>query len=319
MKRLMVAFVAALMVVIPSACVRMKAPLANPTGSARGASLWQQPTVPTADLYYGPWGSSRAPDPSATYEFVGLKHTGVNPGMTVRDPQGREWSVKQKAAGGLDDEGGVEVTVSRLLSAVGYHQPASYYLPAFWLKDDWGTRAELGGRFRLKDDRLKEVGAWSWQENPFVGTRPYQGLLVLLMMVNSTDLKNSNNTLYEHRNGDLVEQWYVVRDVGAALGDLDRFAPRKGDADAFARDPFILGARNGHVDFAYKGWYTKLVRDRVTPRDVAWMSDLLAQLSDRQWHDAFRAGGFEREETERFIRTLRGRIDEGKRVAVRAN
>ena len=319
MKRLIGGLIAALMLAIPSACVRMKPPPAHPTGSVRGASLWQQPNVRAADLYYGPWGSSRAPDPAATYTFVGFKHTGINPGMTVRDLQGREWSVKQKPPGGLDDEGGVEVTVSRLLSSVGYHQPASYYMPAFWLKDDWGTHAEIGGRFRLKDDRLKDVGIWSWQENPFVGTRPYQGLLVLLMMLNSTDLKNSNNTLYEHRNGDLVEQWYVVRDVGAALGDLNRFAPRKGDADAFARDPFILGVRNGHVIFDYNGWYKNLVRDRVTPGDVAWVSDLLAQLSDRQWHDAFRAGGFGREESERFIRTMLQKVNVGRTLSARAN
>ena len=98
---------------------------------------------------------------------------------------------------------------------VGYHQPPVYYLPRFSLKDDWGTHAEVGGRFRLKDETLKDTGVWSWQENPFIGTRPYQGLLVLLMMFNSTDLKNSNNTLYERRDGDLVEQWYVVRDIGA--------------------------------------------------------------------------------------------------------
>ena len=45
---------------------------------------------------------------------------------------------------------------------------------------------------------------------------------MLLMMFNSTDLKNTNNSLYEHRDGDLVEQWYVARDVGSALGDTQR-------------------------------------------------------------------------------------------------
>ncbi len=110
--------------------------------------------------------------------------------MTVKDEQDREWSVKQPYPGGLDSEAPVEVVVSRLLSAVGYHQPPIYYLPAFTLKDDFGKHVEVGGRFRLKDPSLKETGFWKWEDNPFVGTKPYQGLIVLLMMFNSTDLKN---------------------------------------------------------------------------------------------------------------------------------
>jgi hypothetical protein len=190
-------------------------------------------------------------------------------------------------------------------------------LPAFTLKDDWGTHTEIGGRFRLKEDTLKDLGSWSWQENPFIGSRPFEGLLALMMMFNATDLKNSNNTLYEHRRGDLVEHWYVARDVGAALGDTHRFAPRKGDAQAFAAHPFILGVSNGHVTFAYHGWYRKLVEDRITPDHVRWASDLLGQLSDGQWRDAFRAGGYTPAESDLFIRTLRTKIEQGRTVGRR--
>ena len=310
--------VVALVAVASTACVRVKRPALQPTAAVRGASLWQAPTdLPTRDLFHGPWGAQNAPDPRAIYTFVERKHTGVNPGMTVVDPQGREWSVKQAPPGGLDNEGQVEVVVSRLLSAVGYHQPPSYYLPAFTLKDDFGTHTEIGGRFRLKEKTLKDLGPWSWQENPFIGSKPYQGLLVLMMMFNSTDMKNSNNTLYEHRRGDFIEQWYVVRDVGAALGDTDRFAPRKGDPDAFENHPFILGVNNRHVTFAYSGWYKNLVRDRITPDDVAWASNLLAQLTDRQWRDAFRAGGYDADASSRFIRALRARIEQGRNAARR--
>jgi hypothetical protein len=193
-----------------------------------------------------------------------------------------------------------------------------YYLPAFTLKDDWGTHAEPGGRFRLKHDDLKDEGSWRWESNPFVGSRPYQGLLVALMMFNSTDLKNSNNTLYERKRGDLVDRWYVVRDIGAALGDTDRFAPRKGHIETFERYPFILGVNNGHVDFAYNGWYSKFVRDRVTPEDVMWITNLLAQLTEQQWRDAFRAGGFEPAVANRFIRRLREKVEEGRNLARRS-
>jgi hypothetical protein len=258
------------------------------------------------------------PDPADTYTFVAPKRSGVNPGMTVVDSKGREWSVKQPYPGGLENEGQVEVVVSRLLSAVGYHQPPVYYVPAFTLKDDWGTHVEVGGRFRLKHDTMKDVGEWSWQENPFIGKPEFNGLLTILMMLNDTDLKNSNNTLYEVRKGDLIEQWYVTRDVGAALGDTNAFAPFKGRPDAFERTPFILGATNGHVDFAYKGLYKNLVRERITPEEVAWASNLLGQLTDKQWQDAFRAGGYEADDANRFIRKLRAKIDEGRALGQRA-
>jgi hypothetical protein len=238
--------------------------------------------------------------------------------MTVKDSKGREWSVKQPHPGGMDNEGQVEVVVSRLLSAAGYHQPPVYFVPAFTLKDDWGTHTEVGGRFRLKHETLNDVGQWSWQENPFIGTRPYNGLLTLLMMFNSTDMKNSNNTLYERRKGDLVEHLYVARDIGAALGDAHRLAPRKGHPDTFERTPFITGVNNGHVQFAYTGWYKNLVLDRITPEDLAWASNLLGQLSDRQWQDAFRAGGYDAETSNRFIKKLRAKIEEGRNIGRRA-
>jgi hypothetical protein len=296
-----------------TSCVRVKPPATKPSEAPPGATLWERPAdLATRDLFYGPWGREHAPDPNAVYTLVELKHTGVNPGMTVLDPNGREWSVKQPPPGHFDSEAPVEVALSRLLSGIGYHQPPAYILPSFTLKDDWGTHTEPGGRFRPKEKTLDSKGEWSWQDNPFIGTRQLGGLLTLMMMFNSTDLKDSNNTLYHRKIGDRVEVWYVARDLGAALGDRHRLSPRKGDPDAFERMPFIHGVQNGYVQFAYNGWYRRLVRDRVTPADVEWVSNLLGQLSDRQWQDAFRAGGYEPAVANRFIRKLREKVEQGR-------
>lgn len=197
---------------------------------------------------------------------------------------------------------------------LGYHQPPVYYLPSFTLADDWGTHTERGGRFRLHEKTLKDKGEWSWQQNPFVGMRPYQGLLVILMMFNSSDLKNANNTLYEQRSGDVVEPWYVVRDLGTALGDTGRLAPTRSNPDVFARQPFIVGVRDGFVEFEYHGWHQDLVQRRITPDDVGWASYLLSQLGDRQWRDAFRAAGYTPAVADRFIGTLAARIAKGRQV-----
>jgi hypothetical protein len=287
-----------------------------PPRDAPQAEFWQQPTdLSGRDLFHGPWGRERAPDPDATYAFVARKQHGTNPGVTVLDAAGREWHVKQPPHNDQGAEGPIEVTLSRVLSAVGYHQPPIYFVPSLSIADAKGrTHVEPGGRFRLTEKSIKNTGEWSWHENPFVGTRPYQGLLVILMMFGSSDLKNENNALYEVQNhNEDVARWYVVRDLGTALGETGRLAPKRGDPDIFEREPFITGVKDGFVQFNYHGWHQELFK-RISPADVAWASAWLGQLSDQQWRDAFRAGGYEPAVAERFIGRLRQKIADGRRL-----
>ena len=270
--------------------------------------LWHAADVARADTYNGPWGAERAPDPKATYSFVHAKTHGVSPGMTVRDPHGVEWSVKE------GEEGPVEVTVSRVLSAVGYHQPPVYFLPTFSLRDEKGrTHIAGGGRFRPHDKTLKDLGEWSWQQNPFVDTKPYQGLLVILMMFESSDLKNSNNSLYELKEPrEGAAHWYVVRDIGTSLGETGRLDPKRNDPEIFEQRKFISGLHGQYVEFSYHGWHQELFRDRITADDVRWASVLLGKLSDHQWADAFRAGQYDSDVAQRFIARLKEKIAEGR-------
>jgi hypothetical protein len=271
------------------------------------AEMWRPIDVASADLFYGPWGAAFAPDASATYTFIERKTRGASPGLSVRDPNGLEWSVKQ---GG---EGPVECTLSRVLSAIGYHQPPVYYLPSFTLSRGDRIEQAKGGRFRPKLKIIRENGDWSWQQNPFVGTPPYQGLLVVLMIFNSSDVKNSNNSIYtlaEPREG--AARWFVVRDLGSALGETGRLDARKGDPDLFEQPPFITGVHDGFVEFGgYHGWHQELFRGRITPSDVSWGCTLLSRLSDDQWADAFRAGGYPPEIAARFIRRIKEKIGQG--------
>src|SRR4051812_34798179 len=119
--------------------IPMCAPHVRPTlppWDAQMAQLWEHPlNVEDRDLYHGPWGPERAPDPLATYTFVAKKQHGTNPGVTVIDERGREWHVKQPPSNQQGAEGPVEVVLSRVLSAVGYHQPPVYFLPSFVMTD----------------------------------------------------------------------------------------------------------------------------------------------------------------------------------------
>ena len=287
------------------------APPVRPTVPASAAvgdlsQLWRPIDIDSADLLHGPWGAEFAPDPDATYTFLERKKTGNSPGMTVRDPKGLEWSVKQGA------EGPVEPTVSRVLSAVGYHQPPVYYLPSFIVSRDGQVERVEGGRFRPKIEGFTEAGTWSWQQNPFVGTQPYQGLLVLLMLLNSSDIKNANNSIYELRDPrEGATRWFVVRDLGASLGQSGRLDPPRGDPELFEQTAFITGVKDGFVQFKYHGWHQELVRGRITPSDVRWITERLTQLSDKQWSDAFRAGGHDPATADRFIRRIKEKIQEG--------
>jgi hypothetical protein len=295
---------------IPFIVVSIRPTVSSAIAEQQMAQLWREPdNIATADLFAGPWPNN-APDPQATYAFVKPKLYGASPGLTVRDPEGVEWSVKQ------GDEASVEVTFSRVLSAIGYRQPPAYFLPSFALQRDRAIERAPAARFRPKLESVREMGDWSWQQNPFVGTRPYQGLLVVLMLFNSSDLKDSNNTVYEMvpaRDG--APRWYVVRDVGNALGETAKLDAREGDPDLFDRLGFITGVHDGFVEFNYHGWHRELFTKRITPDDVRWACERLAKLSDAQWRDAFRAGGFESAVAERFIARLKAKIDEGLKLS----
>jgi hypothetical protein len=47
---------------------------------------------------------------------------------------------------------------------------------------------------------------------------------------------------------------------------------------------------------------------------VRWASQLLAQLTEGQWQDAFRGAGYPPPVASRFINRLHQKIDEGRRI-----
>jgi len=306
-------FLGALLAVACTACAAplMRSTLSAPPTPGQSAELWEEPhDLADRNLFDGPWGQDFAPDPAATYTFVSKKTVGVSPGFAVTDERGTEWSVKQGR------EAKVEVVMSRVLSAVGYHQPPVYYLPRWTISggpsSSEGVQSEA--RFRPKHTVLTDEGPWSWHANPFIGTRPYNGLRVLMMVLNQSDLKNSNNTLYGFKEsgdaGRAARRWYVVRDIGAGLGETGRLGPRRNDLLLFERIAFINSVKNGAVDFNYHGRHQELA-DHITPEDVRWMCDLLARLRMDQWHDAFRAGGYDEPTAERFIARIKEKVAEG--------
>src|SRR5262245_7284989 len=78
---------------------------------------WLQPSQLAArNFFEGPF-ASLAPVEGARYELIAADSKGYSAGYDVRDAQGVRWSVK------VGKEAQPEVTVSRILSGLGFHQP----------------------------------------------------------------------------------------------------------------------------------------------------------------------------------------------------
>src|SRR5215207_917563 len=116
---------------------------------------------------------------------------------------------------------------------------------------------------------------WSWDDNPFAGTRELNGLKILLMLLSNWDNKDvrdvargSNTAVFEYRLEDgTIEARYLIIDWGATLGRWGVPGTRsKWDCAGFeAQTPdFILGVENNVVRFGYMGQRTDEATEGVT-------------------------------------------------------
>lgn len=297
----------------------------EPPSESDLTQLWEEPTdLHQRDLFHGPGGRSLMPDPSTPYTFVSEDRRCYSPGYDVRDPHSRLWDVK------LGSEAQPEVVVSRLLWALGYHQPPTYYLSS-WTMTGGRAGTQQPGRFRPELQGWNVVGDWSWDENPFVHAQPFKGLIVANLIVNNWDWKTSNNKIYEVQDseGGSPARLYVVRDLGASLGKTTLPKPlrvlrvppllafRQGtrnDLPGFESQGFIKRLEGESVEFHYRGVYDGMV-DMVTRTDVVWTCQLMSRLADSQWDDAFRAAGYTESARRRFITKIKEKIDQGLKFA----
>jgi hypothetical protein len=281
------------------------------------AELWQDPAdLEQRDLLLGPGGAALAPPQTdGAFEFLAFKTSGTNPGYDVRDASGRVWSVK------LGIEAQPEVTASRILWAMGFHQPPQYFVHQFTLKGgDPGIKNNA--RFRTDFDQWEAKDDWSWYENAFMNMTQFGGLIVAQLILNNWDLKTVNNRLYQAKDAATRPQrLFVVRDVGASLGHSKQ-SPifkmlgtpgsqgSKNDIDGFEQQGFIKKVDGDKVSFDYRGLNQALV-DRVRVPDVIWACEMMARIPDGHWQAAFKAGAFPQEDTDRYIKKIKEKIAQG--------
>ena len=122
------------------------------------------------------------------------------------------------------DEAQPETAASRILWSVGYYADEDYLIKVVRVEGLPGRLSRganliqadgsvLNARFKRHDQR-KKVGIWSWRDSPFKRTREFDGLRVMMALLDNWDLKDENNAILDE-NGRRV---YEVSDLGATFG-----------------------------------------------------------------------------------------------------
>ena len=330
--RTFVAIVALLCVTLvspsPSAAKR---PLSETDATNRLGVLWAEPAdIASRNLFYGPGGEDH--EPHSTFTFLKEDLNGTNPKFDVRDENGTKWRVK------LGAEARPETVASRLLWAVGYFANEDYYLPELRVEemprlkrgkkliDPDGTMHNVRLKRFNKDE--KKMGIWRWRDNPFVGTREFNGLRVMMAIFNNWDLKDENNAIYEKRHASGPALHYTVSDLGASFGTPGLSHPHdrsKGNLAAYSSSKFIAKLTEDSVDFTTPGRpelfhvnpkeFSQRLRLRwigknIPRADAKWIGQLLSRLSEDQVRQAFRAAGYSSEEVEKFTEAFEARVRE---------
>ena len=325
-------FLATALLLLPAAAAeKKKDKAAGETGEITGTPvLWQEPTdITSRNLLYGPGGKEH--QPPATVTFVEEDMKGTNPKIVARGDDGVKWKIK------LGAESKPETVASRLLWAAGYFASEDYFLADIQIKNlpahlHRGQKSvEPDGT--MHDVRLKrylagekKTGTWEWRNNPFTGTREFNGLRVLMAVINNWDLKDINNAIYREKDQELV---YMVSDLGASFGTtrLERSHEKaKGNLESYTKSKFILKANDESVDFDdphrpaniivanphefVSRLNMEWIGKHIPRADAQWIGQLLSKLSPEQIRDAFRSAGYAPEDVEGFAGILESRIAE---------
>jgi hypothetical protein len=293
--------------------------------------LWQDPgDIAAKDMLHGLGGEEH--QPKAPFTFQSEDHNGTNPKFDARDADDKKWRVK------LGVEARPEVVTSRLLWAVGYFTEDDYVLPQATvpgLKLDRGMNLVSPGgmvtdaRFSRRPSGQDKIAIWRWKDNPFTGKREFNGLRVMMAVVNNWDLKDVNNAVYSDSKGD--RQLFLASDIGAtfgANGEHKNHRDDKSNAAAYAKSLFITKREKTTITFCtphqpygfamhtylFGEYFRRLglrwIGHDIPRDDARWIGEELGKLSHQQLVDAFKAADYSPEDTDIFVRTLEHRIAE---------
>jgi hypothetical protein len=292
--------------------------------ASRTPVIWHdRGDVAALDLVGGTGGKDHGP--GSDLRFIAESPGGTSPKFRVEDEHGTKWKVK------LGEEAKSETAATRLLWAVGYVVDEDYYRSEIHVRGL--TRLARGQEFvspggviigaRLeRDDGREGSTMWSWYENPFVGTREFNGLRVMMALINNWDLKDVNNRIFE--TVDEGAQ-YGITDLGATFGRTGNSMTRsKGVAKDYADAHFIEEITPASVDFVMQSrpffpsvfnlsnyrarTRMETIVKHIPIADARWIGTRLGQLSPEQIRDCFRAAGFSPDDVDAYAQVVMRRI-----------
>jgi hypothetical protein len=271
--------------------------------------LWRAPTdIAKRDLYWGPGGKTAQPDLSRV-TLIEKEKGGYSTKYRVRDGSGREWIAK------VGKEARGETAASRLMWATGYFADTNYLVPKVYVEGLNKTLENV--RFGLRPKEVKRIDGWRWEQTPFANTRQFQGLKIMMALLNNWDLKDSNNKIAvarDNQNPD-NELHYFVADLGGSFGKVSHipfylyFKPDRNNPKAYAQSHLVDKVKDDRVALHFKLRKGHLYKD-ISVADAQWISGWLSRLSDRQIEDAFRAANYSPEEVRLMRQAVRKRIGE---------
>ena len=268
--------------------------------------MWRQPTdIGSRDLFLGPGGERMRPDLSRI-TLVKEEKGGYSKKYRVRDGEGHEWVAK------IGKEAQSETAAVRLLWGLGYVTEVNYLVPRVTIPGK-GTFTNV--RFEARPNNWKRSGEWKWKQNPFVSTPEYQGLKIMMALINNWDLKDTNNVLIQVPTSRGNEVRYVISDLGATFGHAStvpviwRFTRSRNNPQDYAKSDFLEKVKGNRVQLHYGGKNRGLMKN-ITVEDAIWLGNLLAQLSDQQLRDAFRAANYRPDQIDVLTREVRARTNE---------
>ena len=278
---------------------KKKAPTGTPV-------MWRQPSdIASRDLFLGPGGTGMRPD-LRRITFIKEEKGGYSKKYRVRDGSGREWVVK------IGKEAQSETSAVRLLWGVGYLTEVNYLVPRVTIPGK-GTFTNV--RFEARPEQWDRVGEWKWKRNPFTSTPEYQGLKIMMALINNWDLKDSNNVIVQTGTNGREELRYMISDLGGTFGHASttpifwRLTRSRNNPKNYAKSDFLEKVKGNRVVLHFGGKNRGLMKD-ITVDDAVWMGTLLSQLSDQQVRDAFRAANYTPNQVDLLTRTVRTRTSE---------
>ncbi len=264
--------------------------------------LWRDPgNLQSRSLLLGAGGEAMKPD-LRRVTFIENKTGGTSTKYRVKDASGNEWVAK------LGKEAQPDTAANRLLWAIGYETEVAYLIPRLTIEDK-GTFENV--RLEARPKHIDRSGDWKWENNPFTGTPQFQGLKVMMLLINNWDIKDSNNEVLVTRNKETGknELHYIISDLGGSFGKTGGFFSRSRNKPSdYVEADFIKAVKADVIDFNYGGKSKKLF-DNITISDAKWIGSLLIRLSDEQIKDAFRSSNYPPDEVERLSLALRQRIE----------